>query len=172
MKELWSNSPDAPFSSGGKKLNTNLNTAKKCFALAKAEWQFISWEKEPPKQSKQCFRPALTSVSLSCSWCVGAVQLHSPLKAPEANSLQEFLHTKGQSYMQATYLLPEKPELRMGLGRKLVELDSALVPISSTLICGAQHIPKPFHLTHNDEAASWTKAHAKVGGAALWHDRM
>lgn len=103
---------------------------------------------ELPKEFKLFFRPDLLSVSLSCSWCVGAVQLHSPLKAPEANSLREFLHTEGQSYMQATYLLPEKPELRMGLGRKLVELDSALVPISSTLVCGAWHTPKPFQLTH------------------------
>lgn len=77
---------------------------------------------------------------------MGAVQLYSLLKPPGANSLQEFLHTEGQSYMQATYLLPEKPELRMGLGRKLVELDSALVPISSTLVCGARHTPKPFQL--------------------------
>lgn len=145
-----------------------LNTAKKCFTRAKAEWLFISWDQESPKQSKQFFRPALISISLSCSCCVGSWELHSPLKAPEANSLQEFLHTEGQSYMQATYLLPEKPELRMGLGRELVELDSALVPISSTLVCGVRHTPKPFHLTRTVIMLLLEPKHARWGSSLTW----
>lgn len=99
---------------------------------------------------------------------MGSWELHSPLKAPEANSLQEFLHTEGQSYMQATYLLPEKPELRMGLGRELVELDSALVPISSTLVCGVRHTPKPFHLTRTVIMLLLEPKHARWGSSLTW----
>lgn len=69
--------------------------------------------------------------------------------------------------MQATYLLPEKPELRMGLGRRLVELDSALVPISSTLVCGAWHTPKPFHLTHTMMRLLLEPRHVQSRGSSL-----
>lgn len=69
--------------------------------------------------------------------------------------------------MQATYLLPEKPELRMGLGRKLVELDSALVPISSTLVCGAWHTSKPFLLTHTTMRLLLEQQHMQSGGSSL-----
>lgn len=61
--------------------------------------------------------------------------------------------------------LPSAWEARTqnGASRKLVELDSALVPMSSTLVCGAQHTPKPFQLTHTTMRLLLEPEHMQCG---------
>lgn len=44
-----------------------------------------------------------------------------------------------------------------------MELDSALVPMSSTLVCGAQHTPKPFQLTHTTMRLLLEPEHMQCG---------
>lgn len=108
--------------------------------------------------------------------CVGAVQLCSPCKAPEANSLRTVsycIQKSNPTCKPLTFCLRSRHAWsQRGPGMKLVGLDSAPAPIGSTSAFGAQDTNKPFHLTHTMIRLLLEPKHMQTGGSSLTWQRM